>query len=103
MKALWLALAFVIPVGARAQVGPFAKPFEVARLDNGLTVITIPWQSPGIIAYYTLVRVGARDELVHERLLVEQGNDGPQRRVEGDLLLAIAGHGGVTEFDGTSG
>jgi zinc protease len=62
-------LALAIPGSATAQVGPFAKPLEVSRLDNGLTVISIPWQSPGILAYYTLVRVGARDE-------VEPGHSG---------------------------
>ena len=40
-----------------------------------------------------LARVGARDELVHERLLVEQRDDGAQRRIESLLMLEIAGHG----------
>lgn len=46
-------------------------PFEVMtdRLPNGLTVLSIPWPSPGIIAYYTVVRVGSRDE-------VEPGHSG---------------------------
>jgi zinc protease len=60
----------VLPGRARAEsVGPFAKPPEVSVLPNGLKVITVPWQSPGIVAYYTLVRVGARDE-------VEKGHSG---------------------------
>lgn len=41
----------------------------VERLPNGLTVVSVPWDSPGIIAYYTLVRVGSRDE-------VEAGHSG---------------------------
>ncbi|MET0284667.1 MAG: pitrilysin family protein [Polyangiales bacterium] len=69
MKALLLGLALAVPSVVSAQVGPFSKPLEVTRLDNGLTVISIPWQSPGILAYYTLVRVGARDE-------VEPGHSG---------------------------
>jgi zinc protease len=48
---------------------PFSQPVEVSRLDNGLTLVTVPWQSPGIVAYYTLVRVGSRDE-------VEKGHSG---------------------------
>jgi len=32
-------------------------------LDNGLTVLAIPFDSPGIIAYYTIVRTGARNEV----------------------------------------
>ena len=48
---------------------PPIVPRQVERLPNGLTVITIPWDSPGIVAYYTLVRVGSRDE-------VEPGHSG---------------------------
>ncbi|MDB4971853.1 MAG: peptidase family [Myxococcaceae bacterium] len=51
------------------QSGPFGKPPSVSRLANGLTLVSIPWHSPGIVAYYTLVRVGARDE-------VEPGHSG---------------------------
>ncbi len=58
------------PLVAHAEsVGPFGKPPEVSTLPNGLKVVTIPWQSPGILAYFTLVRVGARDE-------VEKGHSG---------------------------
>jgi zinc protease len=65
-----LAVALALPAPVVAQdVGPFAKPLQVTRLDNGLTVISIPWSSPGILSYYTLVRVGARDE-------VEPGHSG---------------------------
>ncbi len=41
----------------------FQTPPVVDHLPNGLTVMTVPWDSPGIIAYYTLVRVGSRDEV----------------------------------------
>jgi zinc protease len=47
----------------------FGAAPRVDRLPNGLTVVSIPWDSPGIIAYYTLVRVGSRDE-------VETGHSG---------------------------
>ncbi|UJR82084.1 M16 family metallopeptidase [Sandaracinus amylolyticus] len=42
---------------------------EVERLPNGLTVVTVQWPSPGIVAYYSMVRVGSRDE-------VEEGHSG---------------------------
>ena len=32
-------------------------------LDNGLTVLSVPFDSPGIIAYYTVVRTGSRNEV----------------------------------------
>ena len=32
-------------------------------LENGLTVVSVPFDSPGIIAYYTVVRTGSRNEV----------------------------------------
>jgi zinc protease len=42
---------------------------RVRRLRNGMQVVTVRWPSPGIVSYYTLVRVGSRDE-------VEPGHSG---------------------------
>ncbi|MFH1437491.1 MAG: pitrilysin family protein, partial [Pseudomonadota bacterium] len=42
---------------------------EVRRLKNGLTVTLVPFDSPGLVAYYTAMRVGSRDE-------VEKGRSG---------------------------
>lgn len=64
-----LLLASLSSPARAADVGPFTRPPSVTRLPNGLTLVTIPWRSPGIVAYYTLVRVGARDE-------VEPGHSG---------------------------
>ena len=63
------ALLFLASSASADELGPFTKAPEVTRLPNGLTVVSIPWSSPGIVAYYTLVRVGARDE-------VEKGHSG---------------------------
>ena len=41
----------------------FAYPIQKTVLDNGLTVLSIPFDSPGIIAYYTVVRTGSRNEV----------------------------------------
>lgn len=40
-------------------------PFDVktVQLDNGLRLVMVPYASPGLIAYYTMVRVGSRDEV----------------------------------------
>jgi len=32
-------------------------------LDNGLTVLSVPYDSPGIVAYFTIVRTGSRNEV----------------------------------------
>lgn len=47
----------------------FPFPTEVHRLDNGLRVALISYDSPGLVAYYTLMRVGSRNE-------VEKGRSG---------------------------
>jgi zinc protease len=43
--------------------------FDVRRLDTGLTVSLVPFDSPGLAAYFTAMRVGSRDE-------VEAGHSG---------------------------
>jgi len=55
------------PTAAAASVFPY--PVEETTLDNGFRIVTIPYDSPGTIAYYTLVRTGSRDE-------VEKGHSG---------------------------
>ena len=47
----------------------FPFPTEQHTLDNGLRVVLVPYDSPGLAAYYTLMRVGSRNE-------VEQGRSG---------------------------
>ena len=39
---------------------PYAYTTEV--LPNGLTIFVIPMESPGLVAYYSIVRTGSRDE-----------------------------------------
>jgi zinc protease len=63
-----LALA-AVPDRGRAAEKVFPFPIRQTTLDNGLTVLSVPFDSPGIIAYYTVVRTGSRNE-------VEQGLSG---------------------------
>jgi zinc protease len=69
-----LALAFIIvpfvaaAVAAKQKAGDarakiFPYPIYQTKLDNGLNVVTIPFDSPGIVAYYTVVRAGSRNEI----------------------------------------
>lgn len=61
-----LSLALLAPhsaEGAESAQPVFPFPIEKTVLDNGLTVTSIPFDSPGIIAYYTLVRTGSRNEV----------------------------------------
>ena len=56
------------PQGAASHAAPGAAdafPYKVAEttLANGFRVVVIPYDSPGTVAYYTLVRTGSRDEV----------------------------------------
>lgn len=57
-----LAVTLVFsPGGAMAKdVFPFAV--TTRTLDNGLSVVMVPFDSPGIATYYTIVRAGSRNE-----------------------------------------
>jgi zinc protease len=41
----------------------FPHPIRTTVLENGLTVVSIPFDSPGIVSYYTVVRAGSRNEV----------------------------------------
>ena len=65
LPLLLLLLGAALP--AVAQQAPasafFPYPMKVDRLPNGLTVVRVPFNSPGLIAYQTVVRVGSRNEV----------------------------------------
>ena len=60
-------LAGAAEKGASGDVFPYKV--HKTTLDNGLQVVVIPYDSPGTVAYYTVVRTGSRDE-------VEPGHSG---------------------------
>jgi zinc protease len=68
MRALGSALLVAASIPAFAAAAPKAKPkafpvpFETHSLPNGLRIVLIPYDSPGLVAYYTLMRVGSRNE-----------------------------------------
>lgn len=41
----------------------FPYPYQQETLPNGLKAIVIPMTSPGLVAYYSVVRTGSRDEV----------------------------------------
>jgi len=73
------ALLGLLVLSAAAQAAPAAQatapgdvfPYKVheSKLDNGLQVVVIPYDSPGTVAYFSVVRTGSRDE-------VEAGHSG---------------------------
>ncbi|CAN5373785.1 pitrilysin family protein [soil metagenome] len=77
-----LALPLVLAGAPLTQPPPVAPPpvaaapapassfgLSVDTLDNGLTLVTIPMPGTGVVAFYTLVKAGSRDE-------VESGRSG---------------------------
>ncbi len=70
--ALLLLLLFAVSM-VMAQSSPSKKilpyPIHQKKLDNGLNVVTVPYNSPGIAAFYLVVRAGSREE-------VEKGKTG---------------------------
>jgi zinc protease len=73
MRALLCILGIVSVATAASSSAPptrvFPYAYEKHTLPNGLTAIFIPMESPGIVAYYSIVRTGSRDE-------VEEGKSG---------------------------
>lgn len=66
--ARWVIAMLLLANIAHAQDDTATHPIfpsapQVDQLDNGLTLVTVPWNTPGIVSYYTLVTVGARDEV----------------------------------------
>ncbi len=61
MLALMLLVLAGTPARGQEQIFPF--PVSVFELDNGLKVVGVDYDSPGIVAYYTVVRTGSRNEV----------------------------------------
>ena len=61
LRLVTLVAALALATSGEAGVFPFAH--QVNRLDNGLEVIMIPLPSAGLVAYYSVVRTGSRDEV----------------------------------------
>lgn len=47
--------------GAEGKVLPY--PIYQKKMANGLNVVTVPYDSPGLAAFYIVVRAGSRDEI----------------------------------------
>jgi zinc protease len=62
-----LVLLGLVPAPGTSRGAPnekvFPLPIRRTTLENGLTVLSVPFDSPGIIAYYTVVRTGSRNEV----------------------------------------
>jgi len=56
-----LLMTMTMALSEKSPVFPY--PTEVHDFDNGLRLVGVRFDSPGLVAYYTVVRVGARQEV----------------------------------------
>jgi len=63
LPLLLLLLTAALPAAAQPREDAFPYELKTERLPNGLTVVRVPFRSPGLVAYYTVVRVGSRNEV----------------------------------------
>jgi zinc protease len=64
MKHILTVLLLVLIFTGRAAMANSFFPYAYTKdvMPNGLTVYVIPMESPGLVAYYSVVRTGSRDE-----------------------------------------
>lgn len=67
LTAITLSISIVIScttTSEKTETTQDVFPYEIDQtmLDNGLNVVTVPYDSPGIAAFYIVVRVGSRNE-----------------------------------------
>ena len=60
-----LVAASAAPAADASKAYPF--PVEMHALSNGLRVAFVQYDAPGLVAYYTLMRVGSRNEVEKRR------------------------------------
>lgn len=61
-QIIFLFLAYYTIAIAGGPKSTFPYAYEVQVLANNLKVIMIPMENPGLVAYYSIVRTGSRDE-----------------------------------------
>jgi len=62
--ALLLSTISLVSVFAQETGGNILPyPIQQKKMPNGLNVVTVPYDSPGLVAFYIVVRVGSRDEV----------------------------------------
>jgi zinc protease len=65
MKKLLMILLPLLICGFTFMKGEKIFPYKIhqQKLQNGLNIVTVPFDSPGIAALYIVVRVGSRNEI----------------------------------------
>lgn len=96
-----------VPGPGRAAEKVFPYPIRQSTLDNGLVVLSVPFDSPGIIAYYTVVRTGSRNEVekglsgfahFFEHMMFRGTERYPQEKYN-DVLKSLGAHSNAFTTD----
>ena len=61
LATLMLSLGVSVSCFAKDNILPY--PIYQHKMDNGLNVVTVPFDSPGLVAFHIVTRVGARNEV----------------------------------------
>jgi zinc protease len=88
-----LAILLTALVAAPSDAKAFPFPIEMHTLPNGLRVAFVTYDAPGLVAYYTLMRVGSRNE-------VEKGRSGYAHFFEHMMFSGTKAHS-AREYDDT--
>ena len=62
-KVIALVVLMVTSLISLQSAPAFPYKYQKEVLPNGLTVFMIPMENPGLVAYYSVVRTGSRDEV----------------------------------------
>lgn len=111
---LGLLLLGIHPPGAEAQRARhtivFKTRFDFETLHNGLGVFLVPFDTPGVVAYWTIVRAGSRNEVepgrsgyahLFEHLMFRGTKNHPRQRYNEVIGLMGADHNAFTDRDWT--
>jgi zinc protease len=102
------AMLALTPITALGSGLPFTP--KTVKLENGLRLVMVPYDSPGLIAYYSLVRTGSRDEVekgvtgfahFFEHMMFHGTERYPKPKVQELLKRAGADQNGFTTDDFT--
>jgi zinc protease len=106
-----IALSLILPaavLAAESKIFPF--DYRIEEIDNGLKVVSIPLDNPHIIAFYTIVRAGSRNEVepgksgfahFFEHMMFKGTKDVPKEAYDEFLTRLGAGTNGYTTDDYT--
>ena len=106
---LLAVLALAVPARpAGTDIVPF--PVRIDKLENGLKIVSIPLAHPDIVAYYTIVRSGSRNEIepgksgfahFFEHMMFKGTRQTPKAAYDEFLTRLGAGTNGFTSDDYT--